>query len=191
MLDKIPIELWTNIFKYSNVSTISKCNCLNRYFNNIIDNNLWMLIDNLYNFTDSILIPKTINTFYKYRYLVDWGDIILYNQQFDLTIPEDVILWIPDNVDLEAVVLYQSLSENVIRHIYHRVSWSTLLANQHVPLDIIYGIIQDTSMHMNNEYWLKILKIRNGQGKNSRCLYRIDYSYMRLIETDTIVNTSI
>lgn len=57
--------------------------------------------------------------------------------------------------------------------------------------DIIYGIIQDTSMHMNNEYWLKILKIRNGQGKNSRCLYRIDYSYMRLIETDTIVNTSI
>lgn len=56
--------------------------------------------------------------------------------------------------------------------------------------DIIYGIIQDTSMHMNNEYWLKILKVRNGTGKNSRCMYRIDYSYMRLIETDTLINTS-
>jgi replicative DNA helicase len=56
--------------------------------------------------------------------------------------------------------------------------------------DMIYGIIQDTSMHMNNEYWLKILKVRNGTGKNSRCLYRIDYSYMRLSETDTVINTS-
>ena len=57
--------------------------------------------------------------------------------------------------------------------------------------DIIYGIIQDSTMHMNNEYWLKILKVRNGTGKNSRCLYRIDYTYMRLLETDTIVNSTI
>jgi len=57
--------------------------------------------------------------------------------------------------------------------------------------DVIYGIIQDTGMHMNNEYFLKLLKIRNGTGKNSRCLYRIDYNYMRLIETDTIVNTTL
>lgn len=56
--------------------------------------------------------------------------------------------------------------------------------------DMIYGIIQDTSMHMNNEYWLKILKVRNGTGKNSRCLYRVDYNYMRLTETETVINTS-
>ena len=56
--------------------------------------------------------------------------------------------------------------------------------------DMIYGIIQDTTMHMNNEYWLKILKVRNGTGKNSRCQYRIDYNYMRLIETDLIINTT-
>lgn len=54
--------------------------------------------------------------------------------------------------------------------------------------DMIYGIIQDSSMLINNEYWLKILKVRNGRGKNSRCLYRIDYSYMRLTETDTLLN---
>lgn len=57
--------------------------------------------------------------------------------------------------------------------------------------DVIYGIIQDTGMHMNNEYFLKLLKIRNGTGKNSRCLYRIDYNYMRLIETDTVINTTL
>jgi hypothetical protein len=54
--------------------------------------------------------------------------------------------------------------------------------------DIIYGIIQDSTMHVNNEYWLKILKVRNGSGKNSRCLYQIDYSYMRLNETDIIIS---
>jgi replicative DNA helicase len=57
--------------------------------------------------------------------------------------------------------------------------------------DIIYGIIQDTNMLAESEYWLKILKVRNGTGKNSRCLYKIDYSYMRLMETDTIMNSNI
>jgi replicative DNA helicase len=56
--------------------------------------------------------------------------------------------------------------------------------------DLIYGIIQDSTMLVNNEYFLKILKIRNGSGKNSRCLYKIDYRYMRLLETDTVINTS-
>ena len=56
--------------------------------------------------------------------------------------------------------------------------------------DIIYGIIQDSHMQMNLEYFLKLLKVRNGSGKNSRCLYRIEYKNMRLTETDTVVNTS-
>ena len=56
--------------------------------------------------------------------------------------------------------------------------------------DIIYGIIQDSTMLVNHEYFLKLLKVRNGSGKNSRCLYKIDYRYMRLRETETVVNTS-
>jgi replicative DNA helicase len=56
--------------------------------------------------------------------------------------------------------------------------------------DMIYGIIQDTGMHMQNEYFLKLLKVRNGTGKISRCLYKIDYNYMRLTETDTVINTT-
>jgi replicative DNA helicase len=56
--------------------------------------------------------------------------------------------------------------------------------------DIIYGIIQDSTMLMNREYFLKLLKVRNGTGKNSRCLYRVDYDYMRLLETETVINTT-
>lgn len=52
--------------------------------------------------------------------------------------------------------------------------------------DMIYGIIQDSVMLSNEEYWLKILKIRDGEGKNAKCRFTIDYKYMRLLETEDI-----
>lgn len=56
--------------------------------------------------------------------------------------------------------------------------------------DMIYGIIQDAIMHSNFEYWLKILKIRDGEGKNTKCRFEINYDYMRLTETDDIRGNS-
>tara|TARA_Y100000389_G_C17462012_1_gene522494 strand:- start:2869 stop:4071 length:1203 start_codon:yes stop_codon:yes gene_type:complete len=52
--------------------------------------------------------------------------------------------------------------------------------------DMIYGIIQDPIMHSNYEYWLKILKIRDGEGKNTKCRFNINYEYMRLTETSDV-----
>ena len=54
------------------------------------------------------------------------------------------------------------------------------------PADVVYALIQDGMMHANKEYWLKVLKIRDGQGKNNRCRFDIDYDYMRLTETDDL-----
>ena len=54
--------------------------------------------------------------------------------------------------------------------------------------DIMYGIIQDMQMKTANEYWLKILKIRSGGLKNLKCKYSIDYSRMRLEETQIMVS---
>lgn len=45
-----------------------------------------------------------------------------------------------------------------------------------------YGIIQDATARANREYLLKIIKIRDGYGKNSRIELAIDYSKMRLVE---------
>ena len=56
--------------------------------------------------------------------------------------------------------------------------------------DMIYAIIQDSVMHGNNEYWLKVLKIRDGEGKGTKCKFDINYEYMRLIETSEITSTS-
>ena len=52
--------------------------------------------------------------------------------------------------------------------------------------DVMYALIQDSIMHAEREYWLKVLKIRDGQGKGSRCRFNIDYEHMRLTETDDI-----
>jgi replicative DNA helicase len=57
--------------------------------------------------------------------------------------------------------------------------------------DMMLGIIQDQLMHANYEYWLKILKIRDGEGKGTKCRLVINYDYMRLTETDDVTNSNI
>jgi KaiC/GvpD/RAD55 family RecA-like ATPase len=57
--------------------------------------------------------------------------------------------------------------------------------------DMIYAIIQDELMHSEFEYWLKILKIRDGEGKNLKCKFNINYDYMRLNETNETSSSGI
>ena len=57
--------------------------------------------------------------------------------------------------------------------------------------DVMLGIIQDDIMRANYEYWLKILKIRDGEGKGNKCKLEINYSFMKLSETDDITNSNI
>jgi archaellum biogenesis ATPase FlaH len=57
--------------------------------------------------------------------------------------------------------------------------------------DVMLGIIQDDIMRANYEYWLKILKIRDGEGKGNKCKLEINYTYMKLTETDDIANSNI
>lgn len=53
--------------------------------------------------------------------------------------------------------------------------------------DMMYAIIQDSMMHAAKEYWLKVLKIRDGEGKGTKCRFTIDYNYMKLSETSDII----
>lgn len=154
----LPLEMLISILKYTDVITVSNLSCANKYFNNTINNNLWGIIDKLHKHTDTILIPKTIRTYNKYRYLVDWNNIIMYNQQHNKIIPEDVIIWIPDIQDLQTIAVYQTLSEKIIRMLYNRIEWSTLLSKQLIPLDIIYYIVnsQNDTWSLSNADWFNI-----------------------------------
>tara|TARA_R110000796_G_scaffold153583_3_gene270165 strand:+ start:7428 stop:8729 length:1302 start_codon:yes stop_codon:yes gene_type:complete len=53
--------------------------------------------------------------------------------------------------------------------------------------DTILAIIQTPEMNLEKIYWLKILKVRDGQGKGMKCMINVNYDYMRLSETNTII----
>ena len=57
--------------------------------------------------------------------------------------------------------------------------------------DVMFGIIQDDLMRASDEYWLKILKMRDGEGKGTKCKLNINWNYMRLVETDDITNSNL
>jgi len=57
--------------------------------------------------------------------------------------------------------------------------------------DVMMGIIQDDLMRASDEYWLKILKMRDGEGKGTKCRLGINWGYMRLIETEDITNSNL
>ena len=57
--------------------------------------------------------------------------------------------------------------------------------------DVMLGIIQDDLMRANQEYWLKVLKIRDGEGKGTKCKLNINWSYMRLTETEETTNSNL
>lgn len=57
--------------------------------------------------------------------------------------------------------------------------------------DVMLGIIQDDIMRANDEYRLKILKIRDGEGKGTKCKLDINWNYLRLNETDEITTSNI
>jgi KaiC/GvpD/RAD55 family RecA-like ATPase len=57
--------------------------------------------------------------------------------------------------------------------------------------DVMLGIIQDDLMRANQEYWLKVLKIRDGEGKGNKCKLNIDFKHMRLVETEESATSSI
>lgn len=53
--------------------------------------------------------------------------------------------------------------------------------------DNIMAIIQTAEMNLEKQYWLKLLKVRDGSGKHSKCLLYVDYDYMTLTESDVIL----
>lgn len=48
--------------------------------------------------------------------------------------------------------------------------------------DLVMGIIQDPSMYMEQEYYLKVLANRNGGEKDSKKRFIINYDYMKITE---------
>jgi len=155
----LPFEIWYEIIKYIDITTLSKLICTNKFFNIIINNNFWYLIDNIieYDHFDYTLIPATIQTFNKYTYLIDWNSIILHNQSCTgKIIPESTVVWIPNNKDLEIISTCQTFSHDLTRQLFHKINYKTILSTQTIPRDILYKIIETNSFTLSNQDWYYI-----------------------------------
>ena len=80
----------------------------------IISDYKWFFVDNIIE-NDRLFIPLTKETFYNYKYCIDWSQIILQNEKTGYKIPENVIEWITDVQDLEMISSYQKFSSNFIK----------------------------------------------------------------------------
>lgn len=54
-------------------------------------------------------------------------------------------------------------------------------------VDTACGIIQTDEMYLDNEYKLKILKVRDGEGKGNAAIIKCDYTHMKLKETGDVI----
>jgi archaellum biogenesis ATPase FlaH len=56
-------------------------------------------------------------------------------------------------------------------------------------VDGLFGIIQDPMMYANREYKLKLIANRDDGYKNAYKMFNVDYTYMRIVETDIPMHT--
>lgn len=163
---QIAIEIWERILAYTDLHTISKVQCLDRYFYNMIHKNRYEFIDRLRvekSVCNNILIPNTYKTFLNYRYCIEWRNIIIQRNLGNSTrvIPDNVIRWIPDSNDLDIICVYQRLSSSLLRDMYKKFTWTTLIYHQSLPLDILETLISTylgNSLLSNENYtvWSRV-----------------------------------
>lgn len=154
-LAMLPNELMIYILSLTDFKTISKFSCCNKQFYQFIINNKWDIIDKLpssnkINNSDKkelIFLPKYIETFLSYEYIIDFSTIIM-NEHI---LPDHVIIEHERYIDFDYLFLKQKVSQNIINRYYSRVKVITLLKNQTLPIEILYDIVNN--YEINSAMW--------------------------------------
>jgi hypothetical protein len=153
IVNKIPVELWINIFKHLDLKTLSNILCTNKHFNKMIEPLKWDIIDLMYD--KGCFIPKNRNTYTEYLYCIDWMTFVYK----DINIPEDVIIELHEFIDFPVITTKQKFSEKLIRKFYDKIPTYNLLNFQKVPMDILTPFIDSKIPEiLNNSYWYTIWK---------------------------------
>lgn len=155
IIEEFPIEILVNVLKYIDLRALSKLTCCNKSIRKIISDNKWFFVDNIID-NNILFIPLTRETFYNYKYCVDWSQIILQNEKTGYKIPESVIEWIEDVQDLEIISSYQNFSHGLIYKLINKISCKNLLNNQDLPLDILHWFADSDTYMLNNADWYTI-----------------------------------
>ena len=149
----LPNEMLIHIFKYLDVLSLSKLYCSNKKLCEKIKYiNKWKIIDDMFNADYLKLVPKTKETFNNYRFCIDWKELIIQK----CIIPEEVIEWIEKNSDIAIISIYQKFSENLLKNVYNKISYSLLLSHQILPINILYDIIETNELSTTDWYYISL-----------------------------------
>lgn len=150
-MDKIPKEIWLNVFKHIDLKTMSSLLITDTYFNKTIESIKWDIIDSMKE--KGCPIPKNEKTYFEYMYCIDWMTYVCNN----IEIPEDIILKLHDYIDFPVITTKQKFSETLIRKFYNKIPMINLLMFQKVPLDILCPLIDSKiPSFFEDRYWYYI-----------------------------------
>lgn len=148
----LPNEILIEVFKYLNVLSLSKLYRSNKeLYNKIKFINKWKIIDDMFNADYLKLVPKTKETFNNYSFCIDWKELIVQK----CIIPEEVIEWI-EKPDIAIISIYQKFSENLLKKVHDKISFSILLSHQILPVDILYDIIERYTLSSTDWYYISL-----------------------------------
>lgn len=111
-------------------------------------------------------------------------DEILSIEIIDEVITYDIEVDSEDHLFFANGILTHNSGFDASEIVLNNISESAGLAH---TVDLIYAIIQDPQMRANKEYWLKILKMRDGDGVNVKCRHTVDYEHMTIVETGDVI----
>ena len=149
-MNKLPNEILEKIFLHLDIKDLGKLLCVNKEYYNIFNTIKYNLIDSMDEI--GIYIPDTKETCVEYKYCIDWTQILLEEK----TIPEHVLELLQEYINLDCVSTKQKFSDDFIRKYYKKLSYTTLIINQKLPIDILIKIIEENNVDL--VYWKHIWK---------------------------------
>jgi hypothetical protein len=155
MYKLFPKEIWLHIFKFLDITILSKMILLNKeFYNGLNDNSLfkWELIDIMLD--KGICIPLNMETYIEYRYCIDFKTI-LYNEY---NLPDKTIDNLHTEIDFSYLSKNQKLSHELLYKYHNKIPMTQLISEQVLPTDLLLDYIRNNNL--NNSHWHHICKLQ-------------------------------
>lgn len=142
----LPIELWLHILEFTDVRTVSKMCCVNMFFNQLVAQHRWEIVDHIISRSDNIeiVIPATSETYKAYSYIVDFHNVLLSTQSRKPRLSTDVLYAILEENLYDLNVLGQccTYSEGFISSKWMHMDTEILARCQILPLSLITCLME-------------------------------------------------
>jgi hypothetical protein len=126
--------------------------CVNQEFAQSIRKCLYEIIDSMKGEPLLTYVPRTTDTFSRFRYIIDFPTI-LFNKT---VLPDDVIIRFNEHINFEQLAGYQKFSDAMLEQFYKVIPLGTLLHSQVLPIELLERTVTETYQQLDNSHWYNI-----------------------------------